>query len=208
MTTMEATDIKITAAIDAHRPDTCKFTLDRPVHEGFAYFKDRASAQGSPLAEGLFGLEEVTGVRVSGKDVTVTKQGSEAWRPAAVKIAAVLRAHLASGKPAVSKDYAATLMSDAEMKAKIEDIFAVQVNPALASHGGSVALLDVKQNKVYLKMQGGCQGCGMAAVTLRQGIEGAIRNQVPQVDEILDVTDHASGTNPYYSNEPHGGGCH
>ncbi len=74
-----------------------------------------------------------------------------------------------------------------------------EINPAVAAHGGLISLIDVKENVVYLRLGGGCQGCGMADVTLKQGIEKSIRFAVPEVGEILDVTDHASGRNPYYT---------
>ena len=96
-------------------------------------------------------------------------------------------------------DYVANTFSDDEIRTKVQEIFDTQINPAVAAHGGMVDLLDVKDNKIYLRMGGGCQGCGMADVTLRQGIEEAIRQALPQVDEILDVTDHAAGDNPYYT---------
>jgi Fe-S cluster biogenesis protein NfuA len=60
-----------------------------------------------------------------------------------------------------------------------------------------VSLIDVKENMVYLQMGGGCQGCGMADVTLKQGIEMMIREEVPEIVDIIDVTDHAAGQNPY-----------
>jgi Fe-S cluster biogenesis protein NfuA len=72
------------------------------------------------------------------------------------------------------------------------------VNPSVASHGGFIALIDVKENVTYIRLEGGCQGCGMADVTLKQGIETAIRRAVPSITAVLDVTDHAGGTNPYY----------
>jgi Fe/S biogenesis protein NfuA len=72
------------------------------------------------------------------------------------------------------------------------------INPAVASHGGWVSLLEVKDGVVYIEMSGGCQGCGMANVTLKTGIETRLKEMVPEVREVLDITDHASGTNPYY----------
>jgi Fe/S biogenesis protein NfuA len=71
-------------------------------------------------------------------------------------------------------------------------------NPAIASHGGRADLVAVEEDTAYLRLSGGCAGCGMAAVTLSQGIEVAIRESVPEIVNIVDVTDHASGTNPYY----------
>jgi Fe/S biogenesis protein NfuA len=73
-----------------------------------------------------------------------------------------------------------------------------QVNPAIAAHGGRADLVAVEGPVAYLHLSGGCQGCGMAAVTLRQGIEAMIFEAVSEITEVVDVTDHASGTNPYY----------
>jgi len=73
-----------------------------------------------------------------------------------------------------------------------------QVNPAVASHGGFITLIDVKDNEVFVQLGGGCQGCGMANVTLKQGIETAITQHMPEITAVLDVTDHADGDNPYY----------
>jgi Fe/S biogenesis protein NfuA len=73
-----------------------------------------------------------------------------------------------------------------------------QINPAIASHGGRAELVAVEDSIAYLRLSGGCQGCGMAAVTLSQGIEVAILDAVPEISEVVDVTDHASGTNPYF----------
>ena len=80
----------------------------------------------------------------------------------------------------------------------VQELLDTQVNPAVASHGGHVELIDVKDNVVYIRFGGGCQGCGMVSVTLNQGVEQAIREAFPEIREIVDVTDHAAGTNPYY----------
>ncbi|HEX5251321.1 MAG TPA: NifU family protein [Gaiellales bacterium] len=73
-----------------------------------------------------------------------------------------------------------------------------QINPAIAAHGGSAELVAVDESTAYLRLGGGCVGCGMVSVTLRQGIEVALREAVPVITRVIDVTDHASGTNPYY----------
>jgi Fe-S cluster biogenesis protein NfuA len=72
------------------------------------------------------------------------------------------------------------------------------INPQVAGHGGRISLVDVDGPRVYVRMEGGCQGCGMANMTLKQGVETEIRKIVPEIREVLDVTDHAGGTNPYY----------
>lgn len=79
-----------------------------------------------------------------------------------------------------------------------------EINPSVAAHGGHVALVDVKDSRAYVRLEGGCQGCGMADVTLKHGIETAILEKFPGIEEVLDVTDHADGTNPYY--QPSKGG--
>jgi Fe/S biogenesis protein NfuA len=73
-----------------------------------------------------------------------------------------------------------------------------QINPAIAAHGGRADLVAVEEDTAYLRLSGGCAGCGLAAVTLSQGIEVAIRDGVPEIVNVVDVTDHASGSNPYY----------
>ena len=80
----------------------------------------------------------------------------------------------------------------------IQELLDTQVNPAVASHGGHIELVDVHDDIVYIRFGGGCQGCGMVSVTLNQGVEQAIHEAFPDIREIVDVTDHAAGTNPYY----------
>ena len=80
----------------------------------------------------------------------------------------------------------------------IQELIDTQVNPAVARHGGFVQLMDVQDNTVYLLLGGGCQGCGMVDVTLKQGIEVLIKEAIPEIERVIDTTDHAGGTNPYY----------
>ena len=86
-----------------------------------------------------------------------------------------------------------------ELKTKVQELIETMINPAVASHGGYVELIDVQDSRVYLQMGGGCQGCGAADVTLKSGIERLIKEEIPEVTEVLDTTDHASGANPYYT---------
>jgi Fe/S biogenesis protein NfuA len=81
---------------------------------------------------------------------------------------------------------------------KILEILEQEVNPQIAMHGGWADLVAFDDGTAYVRMSGGCQGCGLAKVTLSQGIAVAIKDAVPEVVEIVDVTDHASGENPYY----------
>ena len=80
----------------------------------------------------------------------------------------------------------------------IQKVFDDEINPQVASHGGWVSLLEVKDDVAYIQLGGGCQGCGMVDVTLKQGIEVVLKERIPQIREIVDTTDHAGGSNPYY----------
>ncbi len=82
---------------------------------------------------------------------------------------------------------------------KVQLILDEQVNPSIASHGGQINLVEVKGTEVFMEMTGGCQGCAASRMTLRQGVERMIREHVPEVTEIHDVTDHDAGENPYFS---------
>jgi Fe/S biogenesis protein NfuA len=82
---------------------------------------------------------------------------------------------------------------------RVRRVLDEQINPAIAAHGGVAQVERVEEGVVYLRFGGGCAGCGMVSVTLKQGIEAAVLQLVPDVHRIVDVTDHASGTNPYYS---------
>jgi len=88
-----------------------------------------------------------------------------------------------------------------EREAAVQRVFDDQINPAIASHGGVVNLLGVEDSTAFVEFGGGCQGCGMIAVTLKQGVETAVFEQVPSIDRIVDSTDHDSGENPYYAPE-------
>lgn len=80
----------------------------------------------------------------------------------------------------------------------VQDVIDSRINPGVAVHGGYVSLLEVRDGVAYVALGGGCQGCGMADVTLTQGIDVMIRQAVPQIERVIDTTDHAAGANPYY----------
>lgn len=81
---------------------------------------------------------------------------------------------------------------------QVREVLESQINPAIASHGGAISLVDVQDTEIYLEMSGGCQGCAMSRMTLRQGVERMVRQAVPEITVIHDVTDHASGENPFF----------
>ena len=180
-------------------PATCKFTVDRPVYAGgSAFFGNRSAAKHSPLAARLFEIPAVEGVLIADNQVTVTKAGVEQWPVIGKQVGAKIREHIRSEEPAVSEEFQRSVPADDEIRKRVQDLLNRDINPAVGMHGGFVELIDVKNNSIYIRMGGGCQGCGAADVTLKQGIEKSIRELIPQVGEILDTTDHAAGRNPYY----------
>ena len=83
--------------------------------------------------------------------------------------------------------------------AQVEQLLREQINPGLGAHGGFAKLAGVEGTVVYVTMGGGCQGCAVSAMTLRDGIARSIREAIPEVTDVVDTTDHASGENPYYT---------
>ncbi len=81
--------------------------------------------------------------------------------------------------------------------ARVQRLLEEQINPSIAAHGGQVTLVGLHEDKVYLRFGGGCQGCGMADVTLKEGIVKLLQQEIPEITEVLDETDHEAGENPY-----------
>jgi Fe-S cluster biogenesis protein NfuA len=208
--------------IDARR---CRFVVGRPVYPAhWAYFADVEQARGAPLADRLFAIEGVIGVLIAHDKVTVTLEGQTGlpvlgtairtvralaggrsghtanWTSLARRIGSAIREHIASGKPAVCDPRPVHIPTEAELRTRIQLVLDEQVNPVIAGHGGGVTILDVKDNVVYVQMWGGCQGCGLADMTLKNGVEAAVRDAVPEVGEIIDLTNHRVGKNPYRRN--------
>jgi Fe-S cluster biogenesis protein NfuA len=83
------------------------------------------------------------------------------------------------------------------MMRQIEALLDDQIRPSLASHGGNVEVIDIDNGKLFLKLTGGCQGCSSSSATLKDGIQKAVQNKFPEISEVVDLTDHKSGSNPY-----------
>ena len=192
--------IKITAEILQHDKASCKFTVEKPLlRDGYVRFKDKERAKGSPLAERLFAIEGVVVVSVKDNEVTVTRQMPVDWRQMGPLVGAAIREHLQSGQPAVGEAALKEAPAEDVLRVNIQKFLDENINPAVASHGGYITLMDVRGNNIYIQMGGGCQGCGMANVTLREGVETSLRQNFPDLGEILDITDHSSGDNPYFT---------
>jgi Fe/S biogenesis protein NfuA len=86
-----------------------------------------------------------------------------------------------------------------DLAEKVQGVLDDRVNPSIAAHGGSIDLVHVEGTEITLLMSGGCQGCAMSKLTLRQGVEKILHDEVPEITAIHDATDHESGANPYFS---------
>src|SRR2546426_4475839 len=195
-------DLRITAEpIDNGR---CKFLVSEPLHAGgVRRFASPDEARGSPLAEAIFAIPgaDVSEVIVSGNLVTVVKRNPAPWPVVGKAVGQAIRAALAGGQPAVTSKPAApakpgTAPADDALYERVADLFDSQVNPMVARHGGRVELIDVQDAVVMVRMAGGCQGGGMADVTLRQGIEAMLHQHGPAAKGSVDITDHTAGANP------------
>lgn len=188
--------------VDVHR---CRFTVSEPVFAGVRRFTSAEEAAGSPLAEALFAIPGgfISEITVGGTAVTVTKASEAPWQAVGKAIGQAIRTALTGPVPAVAaaapRAATAGAPSDDELYDRVADLVESEINPMVGRHGGMVELIDVQDAVVMVRLGGGCQGCGMASVTLRQGIEGMLRDRVPEVMGLVDVTDHAAGANPYFA---------
>ena len=139
---------------------------------------------------------------VAGGLVTLEASGSPgAVLPAASHIETLLRAEV----PGVTEvrvvwpGLTPTPGSAADLSERVQGILDSEVNPAVAAHGGRVSLVDVAEGRVHIRLEGGCQGCSLAEVTIRQGVERLLRTRLPEIVGVVDTTDHGAGTNPFFA---------
>jgi len=191
--------LTISSEVDKRNPAICRFTVNRTLHIGTASFDNTAQTEQSLLARKLFEIEGITRVQLIGHLLVLSRGSEQDWPGLGKQVEAILEAFLVSGF-ALSQEQVEDrmMLMGRGTKEKIQYLLAHKINPGVAAHAGFVELIDVKDNNVYIRLGGGCQGCGAADFTLRQGIEAIIRKEVPEVLQVVDVTDHNAGTNPYY----------
>jgi Fe-S cluster biogenesis protein NfuA len=192
--------VRIIATPSMMNPEQCTFQSSEALFPGgSAYFAGRSESHGSPLIDRLFDIEGVSDLLVNNDVVRVSLSGDTDWEFKIPLVGTAIRDALASGQPLISEAVAESMLPPEEIRRRVQQVLDTIINPAVAAHGGVVTLLDVANNAVFLEFGGGCQGCGMVSVTLKYGVERTIREEVPEVGEILDTTDHAAGRNPYYA---------
>ncbi len=109
------------------------------------------------------------------------------------------RVHDPNARPAPVVRESSELRISGPLAERVQQVIDEVINPGIAAHGGFVEMVDVSDDSLYIKMGGGCQGCSASQATLRMGIERMVREQVPEIVHIVDVTDHEAGATPYYS---------
>ena len=185
--------------MDKRNPALCRFMVDRTLYIGTKTVNSKSEAQGFPLAEKLFEIEGVVKIQLIGHLLVVTKADDVEWERIIKQAEAVLTAYFVSGLALTREQVEERMMLiGRNAREKIQYLIDHQINPGVAAHAGFIQLIDVKDDTVYVRLGGGCQGCSAADFTLRQGIEAIIRREIPEIRQILDITDHAAGMNPYY----------
>lgn len=189
---------RIRAQASAHDPLVQGFVLDDDVQAGRSVRFDGPSD--APLACALFALDGVDHVEVAGATIWVRKTDAADWAALKPAIAAAIRDVLDRTDRPLGRD-AGDADPDAALLAAVRDLLDRQVNPSVAAHGGQITAEAARDDTVFLRMSGGCQGCAASAATLRQGVERMLRAALPQIREIVDMTDHAAGETPFYARD-------
>src|SRR6266550_6550428 len=191
--------IQIRSEVDRRDPAVCRFTSSRTLYVGTRTVSDADDAKGLPLAEKLICLPGVKELQLIGHLLVVRRTANHEWKHLGPEIESILTSYLVSGQALTPEDIQEKMMlMGRNVREKVQYLIDTQINPGVAEHGGSVQVVDVKDGGVYLRLHGGCQGCGAADFTLKQGIETIVKRAVPEIDQIIDLTDHGAGMNPYY----------
>ena len=191
-------------------PQKCRFVLDSEVlSRASVSFNLESDTENAPLAKNLLDLPYIAEVNISGQVVTLTGDNIESWPAVGKEIGGVIRDQIKSGEPAVTEEVMSA--GNSVLFDQVNELIRNDVNPSIASHGGIITLHSVKDGKAYVTMGGGCQGCSASSVTLKQGVESYIVAKVDEINEIVDLTNHSEGVNPYYTQplpqQNTGGGC-
>ena len=206
---MLAQQIKIRGEPTAD-PQKCRFVLDGDVlsRSSVSFTKD-SDMEKAPLAKQLLDLPYIAQVNITGQVVTLTGDNVESWPAIGKEIGGVIRSQLESGEAPITEEVMDT--GNSELFDQVNELIKNDINPSIASHGGVITLHNVSDGKAYVTMGGGCQGCSASSVTLKQGVESYIIAKIDEVNEIVDMTNHSEGVNPYYTEplpqQSTSGGC-
>lgn len=192
----EAARRRIRAQPLAQEPELMGFVLDDPLHKNATI--SLSPGDDTPLGQALFALAGVDTVTVTHATIWVRRTDTADWAKLKPAIARAIRDVLDTTTTPLGHHAETEETADTAFLHKVEALLDQQVNPSVAAHGGHIAVERVSGTRVFLRMSGGCQGCAASSATLREGVERMLRAALPQITEIVDLTDHASGTNPFY----------
>jgi len=160
-------------------------------------FATPEEAQAHPVAAAVMSVPGVQEVILEGNAVIVLRRGDLPWEALEDRISYAIGTAVGLDREGAA-DAVGEALPDDQIFDLVARILERDINPAVAGHGGRVELIDVQDATIIVRMMGGCQGCGMANVTLRQGIEAQLRRVIPGLRGLRDITDHTAGTNPYF----------
>lgn len=195
-------DLKINAKII--HPDVCQFEFSENIFKGINFLCESLElASGSWFLEGLFKLEGIKEVSILNGLLRVKKDGERPWNELGKEVGSYIRTSLKVDLDLFPPHFfkvkeELSLKKDSDLWKKIDDILINQVAPSLSAHGGKVSIVDYKDGILYLNFAGGCQGCSQISATLKGGIETILKKEIPDLKEIVDITDHNLGHNPYF----------
>lgn len=153
-----------------------------------AHFEAPVTAEVSPLAARLFGIDGVSGVFLARDFITVTKRDGVEWPALAQALVDTIKSHVASDGPALGSGYAAaTSEATDDVTARIQRVLDEEIRPFIARDGGDVLFAGFRDGRVELHLQGSCSGCPSSTATLKLGIEARLREAVPEVQEVVAI---------------------
>lgn len=171
-------------------PHSVKWVVSRPLAEGGhgAHFEAAPAAEVSPLAARLFAIDGVVAVFLARSFVTVTKREDVDWPSLAQPLVDALKAFAASGEPALGPAWdPARSRRAGGVEERIQRVLDEEIRPYVAQDGGDVVFAGFRDGRVELYLQGSCSGCPSSTATLKLGIEGRLREAVPEVQEVVAI---------------------
>jgi Fe-S cluster biogenesis protein NfuA len=177
----------------------CEFQFSRPLYDGpeFPVKSDR-DAQGAPVLEALLGIAKVNQLLVTPARLVVMTDSPVDWREVAPIVGNHVRNHLDDFLPASWLETRFPPDDPEALHAQVQEVIDSQLNPGIAGHGGYIELVRIQDRVAEVVMSGGCQGCSAASQTLSMGVKRTLLQQFPQLQDVVDITDHSKGENPYY----------
>ena len=189
----------------------CRFTLDKSLLEGGVTTIKKGENTSSELVQDLFEIDGLVEITVESNFLIARKNNDGNWREIGKSVGVLLRSYFDQGKLSfpVNEENLSKSSSDNFVQVnkevfetvlgkKIIQVIELKISPSLGAHGGSVIPVDLKDGILFLSFTGGCQGCSQASVTVKDGILKILKDEFPEIRDVVDVTDHSLGSNPYF----------